>query len=283
MKLMNKALAIGSAGILIVLVVFLALSAAAPALSSTLSSLLAAASTPPPGDPIPLKPLTGVTSLTATAQITVNGLINGKPVQGDLNADLATNNQGKSQAKVTGGLLGEIAAQVGGSLVGLFTPSSVDIYKMPEGSYIVVNSLFPVCVKPKASGDTQALDDMSPQNLMSMLTSSDVARGKFVGDETLNGAPVKHYVINGKAFLAAAKKSSNPKLKAFGDALWSADDADLYVDAKSGYPVAFHGSYSGTYQPLKFEGDFEVQIALTGVNTNPAINLPASCSKPITP
>jgi len=37
-----------------------------------------------------------------------------------------------------------------------------------------------------------------------MLTSSDVARGKLVGAETLNGAPVKRYVINGDAFLAAA-------------------------------------------------------------------------------
>ena len=84
---------------------------------------------------------------------------------------------------------------------------------------MVVNGIFPVCVKPKAPNSTASLDDMSPQSLLSMLTSSDVARGKLVGDETLNGAAVKHYVIDGKAFLAAARKSSNPKLKDFGEAL----------------------------------------------------------------
>jgi hypothetical protein len=72
-----------------------------------------------------------------------------------------------------------------------------------------------------------------------MLTSNDVARGRLVGQETYHGVPVKHYVIDGDAFLAAARKSRDPRLKAFGQALRSADDADLYVDAKSGYPVAF--------------------------------------------
>lgn len=69
---------------------------------------------------------------------------------------------------------------------------------------------------------------MRPQSLLSMLTSSDVARGQLVGEESLNGRPVKHYVVNGDAFLAAAQNSANPKLKAFGEALWPAEDADLY-------------------------------------------------------
>jgi len=98
---------------------------------------------------------------------------------------------------------------------------------------------------------------------------------------TRNGVPVKHYVINGEAFLAAAQKSSDPKLRAFGESLWSAEDADLYVDAKGGYPVAFHGSYGGAYEPLMFQGNFDVQIELTGVNTNTPVVLPASCNKPI--
>jgi len=283
MKRINKYFSVGIAMVLIALVLFLALSAAAPGFSATLSVLLAPTSTPPPGEVIPLKSIAGLSSLNASVKIEVNGLINGKRAQGDLNAVVTTNDQKKSQVTVTGSLLGQIATQVGGSLVGLFTPSKVDIYKVPEGTYIVVNALIPICVKPEAANATQTLDDMTPQSLLSMLTSSDVARGKLVGEETLNGATVKHYVINGDAFLAAAKKSTNPKLKAFGEALWSAGDADLYVDAKGGYPVAFHGSYSGAYEPLKFEGDFDVQVQLTGVNTNSPVNLPASCNKPITP
>ena len=65
--------------------------------------------------------------------------------------------------------------------------------------------------------------------------------------------------------------------------MWKAEDADLYVDAKSGYPLAYRGSFSGAYEPLKFEGDFDVQIELTGINNDPAITLPKSCNKPITP
>ena len=266
------------------IVFLLALMIAVPAFSkSTMFTLQALTATPTPaaGDVIPLKSIDGLTSLNASVKIDANGLINGKRTQGDLNAELTTNNQGSSKITVTGPLLGDITAQVGGSLVGLFTPSSVDIYKVPEGSYIVVNSLIPVCIKPSSSKATAALDELSPQSLLNMLTNSDVARGKLVDKMTVNGAPVNHYVVNGEAFLAAAQKSQDEKLKTFGDALWNAKDADLYVDAKGGYPLAFNGSYSGTYVPLKFEGDFDVQIELTGINQDTQVKLPATCNKPI--
>jgi hypothetical protein len=284
MKTTNQILSAVLAMAVIAIVVFLALGVAGPAFSTaTLTALVRQASTPtpPPGDVIPLKPITGLTSLNATIKVDVNGLIDGKRAQGDLNGLLTTNNQGKSRITVSGSLLGQIAAQVGGSLVGLFTPSKVDLYKVPDGAYVVVNGLFPVCVKPDSAKATEALDEMSPSSMLNMLTGSDVARGEFVGDETLNGVPVKHYVINGDAFLVAAQNSTDPKLKAFGDALWSAKDADLYVDAAGGYPVAFRGSYSGAFEPLKFEGDFDVDIELTDVNINTRVDLPASCNKPI--
>jgi hypothetical protein len=280
MKTTNRYLSAVIALAVIGIVLFLALDLPGPAFSTAgLTALLAP--TPPPGEPIPLQSLEGLTSLNATVNLDVNGLIDGKRTEGNLTGLLATNDQKKSRITVSGGLLGELAAKVGGSLVGLFTPSKVDIYKVPDGTYIVVNGLFPMCIKPKALNATAALDDMSPKSLLTMLTSSDVARGKFVGNETLNGVPVKHYVINGDAFLAAARKSSDPKLREFGQALWSAEDADLYLDAKTGYPIAFSGQYSGSYDPLKFQGDFGVQLEVTGVNTNPAVDLPSSCNNPI--
>jgi hypothetical protein len=152
---------------------------------------------------------------------------------------------------------------------------------VPQGNYIVVNSLIPVCIKPSSPKATEAFDQLSPQNLLGMFTNSEVARGKLADKMTINGVPVNHYVINGDAFLAAAQKSQDEKLKKFGDALWDAQDADLYVDAKGGYPLAFKGSYSGSYEPLKFEGDFDVQIELTGINQEASVKLPASCNKPI--
>ena len=237
--------------------------------------------TPPPGDVIPLKPLTDLSSFNATVNIAANGMIDGKRTQGDLTG-LVTTNDGSSHISVSGSLLGDIAAEVGGSLVGLFTPSKIDLYKMPGGTYFVLGGLIPVCIKPEALNSTAALDELSPQNLLTMLTSSDVARGTLVGQENRNGVPVKHYVIDGDTFLTAAQNSANPKLKAFGDALWSAQDADLYVDAAGGYPVAFSGSYSGAFEPLKFQGDFSVQTELTAVNTNPRVDLPPSCNRPIT-
>jgi hypothetical protein len=280
MKTTNRYLSTVIALAVVAIVVFLALDLPGRAFStSRLSSLMAP--TPPPGEPIPLQSLAGLNSLNATVKLNVNGLIDGERTQGDLTALLASNNQKKSRITVSGGLLGELAAKVGGSLVGLFTPSKVDIYKVPDGTYIVVNGLLPMCIKPKALNATAVLDEISPQSLLTMLTNSDVARGKLVGRETLNGVAVDHYVIDGAAFLAAAQKSSDPKLREFGQALWSADDADLYLDAKTGYPVAFRGNYSGSYDPIKFQGDFGVQLDVTGVNTNPAVDLPAACNKPI--
>jgi hypothetical protein len=280
MKTTNRYLSAAIALVLIAIVVSLALDLPGTAFSrGALASLLAP--TPPPGDPIPLQSLAGLKSLNATVKLSVNGEINGERTQGELNGVLASNDQKKSKVTVSGGLLGQLAAQVGGSLVGLFTPSKVDLYRVPDGTYIVVNGIFPMCIKPKALNATSSLDDISPKSLLTMLTANDVARGKFVGDKTLNGVPVKHYVINGDAFLAAAQKSSDPKLKEFAQGLWSAEDADLYLDAKTGYPVAFRGNYSGEYAPIKFKGDFGVQLDVTGVNTNPAVDLPSACNNPI--
>jgi hypothetical protein len=141
--------------------------------------------------------------------------------------------------------------------------------------------LFDVCIKPKDSKATETMAQLSPQSLMTLLTGSDVARGKLVGEETLNGTTVEHYVINGPAFLAAAQQSTDPNVRTFGEALRSADDADLYVDSAGGYPVAFRGSYTGAFDPLKFDGDFSVQIDLTGVNENTPVSLPKACNNPI--
>jgi hypothetical protein len=235
----------------------------------------------PAGEIIPLKPLTGLSSLNATVKISANGTLNGKAVQGDLNAQLATNNQKKSQIVVTGSLLGDAVVQIGGSAVNLFRPSQATVYTMPDGTYIVIKGLFDVCIKPKDSKATETMSQLSPQTLMTMLTGSDVARGKLMGKETLNGTTVEHYVINGPAFLKAAQQSDDPNVRTFGEALRSAEDADLYVDSAGGYPVAFRGSYTGAFEPLKFDGDFSVQIDLTGVNQNAPVSLPSACNNPI--
>jgi hypothetical protein len=235
---------------------------------------------PPVGDPIPLKPLSSLTSLDATVNISANGMLNNQRVQGDLTAAVSTNNQGMTKIVVTGPLLGDIVSQVGGSAMSLFTPSQIQIYKVPEGTYVVVKSLFDICIKPKAANSTEAIDQMNPQKLMDMFTSKEVARGTFAGNETLKGKAVKHYVIDGPTFLAAAKNSKDKTLNTFGESLWAAKNADLYVSS-DGIPVAFQGGYSGLFDPLKFEGDFNVQIDVTGINQNTPIKLPSSCNNPI--
>ncbi len=232
------------------------------------------------GDYIPLRSIADLNSLDGTVALAVNGLINRRRQEGTLNG-LVTLNGPRKKVSVSGTLLGEIAAQIGGSLVGLFTPANVDLYQVPEGSFFVIGGFLPICVKPDAPQVTAVLDDMSPESLLIMLTSSDVAHGRLVGQETVNGKPVWHYVIDGQTFLAGARKSSNPQLRAFAAGLWTADDADLYVDKEGGYPVAFRGSYSGAFEPLKFAGMFGVDIALTAVNANTPVELPPSCSDPI--
>ena len=234
-----------------------------------------------PGEPIPLTPLTDLTSLEATVKISADGTVDGEPTQGDLTVELSSNDQNMSQIDITGSLLGDVAAQVGGKAVSLFRPKSVSIYTMPEGTFAVVTGLLDVCVKLEDSGATEALEQLSPRFLLSTLTSSDVARGTFVGDETLDGMPVKQYVIDGDSFVAAAQGSSDPTVSDFAQSLVSAEDADLYVAADGGYPVAYRGGFGGTFEPLEFEGDLTVQIELTGINSNTPVILPAACDNPI--
>ncbi len=231
-------------------------------------------------DQIPLKGIEQLDSFEAVVALEVNGLVGNERTQGNLKGVMSVNGM-SSKVTVSGSLLGEIAAQVGGSLIGLFTPASVDLYKVPGSAYIVVSGMFAMCIKPNAPKAIAVLDEMSPESLLMLLTSSDVARGQYVGEVTLRGRRVKHYVIDGDAFIQAARRSSDPQLRAFGEGLWSADDADLFIDAVEEYPVAFHGAYRGAFEPLRFKGEFDVKIELTGVNTNTPIVLPAQCDDPV--
>lgn len=282
MKAMIRNLVLGVAVLAVAVSVFLALDLAGSGFPASALTRLLAPAAPPPGDPIPLRSIAGLNSLNGNVTLDVNGLIDGQRTQGQLNGQLTVSDPKSSKITVSGSLLGPIAAKVGGSLVGLFTPSKVEVYKVPQGAFISVPSLIPLCIKPLALNTTDALDATSPRVLMTVLTSGDVARGKLVGEETLNGVAVKHYVINGDAFLAAAQKSSDQQLKDFADSLWSAKDADLFLDAKTGYPVAFRGNFSGAFEPLRFQGDFGISLDLTNINGKvQPVTLPSSCNRPI--
>lgn len=239
-----------------------------------------------PGQPsaedlIPLTPLSGLTSLDATVTLTVDGTMNGQATQGDLTAQVSSSGESMSQIVVTGSLLGSVVAQVGGKALSLFRPSKVSVYTVPEGTYVVVSSLFDLCVKPKDNTATEALSQLSPQSLMTILTSDGVARGTFLADETLDGMSVKHYRMDGAAFLAAAQATTDPTVNGFAKSLRSASDGDLYLAEDGGYPVAYRGGFSGAFDPLAFDGDLTVAIDLTGINTNTPVTLPSACDHPI--
>lgn len=231
-------------------------------------------------EPIPLQGIEHLDSFEALVDLAVNGLTRSERTQGDLKGVMVVNGPA-SKVTVSGSLLGEIAAQIGGSIIGLFTPASVDLYKMPGSAYIVISEPFAMCIKPNAPKAIAVLDELSPESLLLLLTGSDVARGRLVGELTLHGRRVNHYIIDGDAFVQAARASADPRLRAFGEGLWSAGDADLFIDAVAGFPVAFQGAYRGVFEPLRFQGEFAVRIELTGVNTNKPVELPASCDAPI--
>ena len=286
MKHRRKILSAGIVMIGLVIALALVLGAAgvaAPTLSTvTLSALAAPTKSPtPPSDAIPLKPISDLKSLNATVELNVNGLIDGERAQGDLTGLLTANDQKKSKITISGSLLGDIAAQVGGSLVGLFTPSKVDLYKVPDGAFVVLGGLLPVCIKPDVPKATETLDEMSPASLLSMLTNSDVARGEFVGNETLNGRPGQALCSGWRGLSwprprRATMSNSSPLPTRCGRR-----KTPIFRGREGGLPVAFRGSFSGEYEPLGFEGDFDVNIELTDINTNSPVSLPKACNKPI--
>jgi hypothetical protein len=232
-------------------------------------------------DPIPLTPLTDIGAVEATATITVDGTVNGEPTQGDLTATLTNTDQSLSRIDVTGSLLGDVVAQVGGSAVKLFRPSQVSVYGVPEGTYIVVDGLFDLCLKAEDSEATAVLEQLSPQGMMDILTGSGVAQGTLVGDEDRDGVPVRHYVVDGEGFLAAAQSSSDPDVSRFARELTEATDGDLYVSVDDGYPVAYQGGFSGAFEPLQFEGDLSVAIEVAATDSAVEVALPGACDRAI--
>jgi hypothetical protein len=250
-------------------------------LAATLAALAATPAAAAEGEAIPMSPLSDLTSLSAAVQLDVDGTVDGQPTTGDLHAELVTTDQGTSRIDVTGSLLGDVVAQVGGSAVKLFRPKKVSVFTVPDGTYVNLDALVDVCVKPGDNEATAVLDQLSPQGLMTMLTSSDVARGTFVGQETLDGVAVDHWVIDGEAFLAAAQSSADPTISRFAAPLTGVADADLYLSSDGGYPVAYRGAFSGPFEPLGFEGDLAVSIDLTGTDADDGVELPGSCDHPI--
>ena len=256
-------------------------------MTATLAALLAAAlggsvaHAAAEGEPIPIAPLADLSSLAASVQLDVDGTIDGKPTTGDIHAELTTTAEGTSKIEVTGSLIGDVVAQVGGSAVKLFRPNKVTVYSVPDGTYVVLDALIDVCVKPGDSEATAILDQLSPQGLMTILTSSDVARGTLAGQETLDGVAVDHWVIDGDAFLAAAQSSADPNVSRFAGVLTDAADADLYLSTDDGYPVAYRGAFSGPFEPLGFEGDLAVAIDLKGTDVDATVELPGSCDRAI--
>jgi hypothetical protein len=231
--------------------------------------------------PIPLTSLGELTSLEATATLSAAGSMRGEEMAGDLTVQLVGDEQGQYRVDITGDLLGPVAAQVGGKLVKLFRPKQVSVYVVEEGNYVVVSGLTDLCVKTEDTATTEALSQLSPRTLMTILTDGDVANGALVGAESLDGVPVDHYVIDGPTFLAAAQASSDPTVQTFGQALRSAGDADIYIDTETGYPVRYEGAFSGAYEPVGLEGDFSVRIDLTRIGTDSTVSLPKACATPI--
>ena len=239
----------------------------------------------PTGDttsgPIPLTSLGDLTSLEATATLSAAGTMRGEEMAGDLTVQLVGDEQGQYRVDITGDLLGPVAAQVGGKLVNFFRPKQVSVYVVDEGNYVVVSGLTDVCVRTEDTATTEALSQLSPRGLMSILTDSDVANGTLVGTESLDGLTTDHYVIDGPTFLDAAQSSSDSTVQAFGQALRGAGDADIYVDTETGYPVRYEGAFSGAYEPVGLDGDFSVRIDLTQVGTDSTVTLPKACATPI--
>jgi hypothetical protein len=230
---------------------------------------------------IPLTPLGELTSLEATATLSAVGSLGGQEMAGDLTAQLVGDALGQYRVDITGDLLGPVAAQVGGKLVKLFRPKRVSAYAVEDGNYVVVSGLTDICFKTEDTAVTEALGQLSPRTLMTMLTDSDVAKGSLVGAESLDGVSVDHYVIDGPSFLAAAQASSDPAVQTFGQALRGADDADIYIDVETGYPVRYEGAFSGAYEPVGLDGDFSVRLDLTRVGTDTTVTLPKACATPI--
>ncbi len=235
--------------------------------------------------PIKIKPLSDtypvINSLRLQFEIAQDGKSvgtgsGGIAVKGNVFAKIDVNNQ-KEQRRTT----------LGGSLLvqqlkeGYPPGTQVSVLNFGSDAYVLLEADKATCQKSDDDGFTKQIDslrenfDKAVNELVTALSQSKTPIASLVGDETVNGIDVQHYVVDsasptGKPFLEGLNKNGDQFKQARVD-VWTATEGSYLVK------LELKGTGKTQLTGASVDGKLSFSVSYSDINKKVEITLPKSC------
>ncbi len=207
--------------------------------------------------PLDLKDVTsgleGLTSYKSTFNMSFEGTENGQPKSSTFQSvEEYVKNPPAKRTTVTG-----LGAMAGSATATPDENNTMQMIQVNGKDYIVMGT---TCLQQTSTNAVQATDTFKPSNII-----GDIRGAQYVGDETVNGVPAKHYKTDVSSFTALGYGSAQ------GDA-WVAQTGDFVVK----YTFQATGKDKLLGNPNS-EGTIKWTYELDNINQPLDIQPPANC------
>jgi len=227
-------------------------------------------------DSVKVETLRSVITLDFNGQSTED-----QPVKGEMIIDVISNEPEEQSAMVMeGSALLDVMGEV--ELAGV-KPQRIGAYVLDGTAYLLIQGEeggMNVCLKSSDTSKAPDFSSLSPQGLLSSFAEDQQLVGRFAGEETINGIPARHYVLDAEATNAAAAKSSNRATRE-ASKVQQLVAGDVWMASDGGYAVKFAADYQGTIQAFDFIGDLRLEFEIFDLNSGIQVTLPKACENAI--
>jgi hypothetical protein len=233
--------------------------------------------TPRPAPGITVQPIAKVASVKSykmAIAMKLDGVSDGKVAKGDFTVDASSLVAAKKQNFAIGG--NTMGLLLGKYLRGL-PVSRITLYLFDKNTYILAQSLLPVCAVPKTpiAGLNDLKTGLSAEVLFTSLTGSNTFFGTLVGDETVNGIATRRYKLDIPRMNALAKQNRVDAQLKSGE-VWLAKDGNYVVRLVTD-AIGSLAKATG----VDYKGNVTININVSDLNKVPDIALPGACNRPI--
>ncbi len=227
-------------------------------------------------DSVKVETLRSVITLDFNGQSTEDN-----PVKGEMIIDVISNEPEEQRAMVMeGSALLDVMGE--DELAGV-KPQRIGAYLLDGAAYLLIQGEeggMNVCLKSSDTSKAPDFSSLSPQGLLSSFAEDQQLVGRFAGEETINGIPARHYVLDAEATNAAAAKSSNRATREAAK-VQQLVAGDVWMASDGGYAVKFAADYQGTIQAFDFIGDLRLEFEIFDLNSGIQVTLPKACENAI--
>ncbi|NJM40863.1 MAG: trypsin-like peptidase domain-containing protein, partial [Anaerolineae bacterium] len=236
--------------------------------------------------PITIKPLSDtypeIDSLRLQFDIVQDGKdADGKVVKGNVFAKIEVNNAKEQRRTTLGGSL--LVEQI---QTGLPAKTQISVLNFGSDAYVLLEADKTTCLKTEDDSFTKEIDnlqgtfDEAINELVTALSQNDKTPiASLVGEETMNGIDVQHYVVDsattaGKPILQGLNKDGNQFKQAKVD-FWTATEGDYLVK------LALNGTGKNNLTGDSVDGKITFSVAYSDINKTVNLTLPRSCQSAV--